>query len=195
MRMIPEVEMQIRRAIRDERAKDPLITIGKIQENLSKKFDRPFAYDYIMRMVHKVGKEAMIEASRTKLEARLNQTREQFRIMRDRLMQIIYWEPDQKLADMGIRQKPPYDEDVIAAVKTVATMELALMQAEVQAGIYRTLDDAREHHEPALLPTETRTNVIQAFNRWGFLPKGTVARLTERTIELHANDQPTAAAD
>jgi hypothetical protein len=69
------------------------------------------------------------------------------------------------------------------------------MQAEVQAGIYRTLDDARENHEPALLPTETRTNVIQAFNRWGFLPKGTVARLTERTIELHANDQPTAPAN
>jgi hypothetical protein len=32
--------------------------------------------------------------------------------------------------------------------------------------------------EPPLLPTEIRT--IQTFNRWGFLPKGTVARLTER---------------
>jgi hypothetical protein len=193
--MLPEVEMQIRRAIRDERAKDPLITIGKIQERLSKKFNRPFAYDYVMRMVHKVGKETMMEADRTKIANRLNQTREQFRIMRDRLMQIIYWEPDPILHQMGIRQKPPAEEDVIAAVKTIATMDLALMQAEVQAGIYKTLPEASEHHDPLLLPTETRDNVLAAFQRWGFNARGTVARLTERTIELHANDQPTAPAN
>jgi hypothetical protein len=195
MRVMPEVEAQIRRIIRDERAKDPLITILALQKVLEEKFDRGFARKYVAKLSAKVAKEVMVDIDRTKIETRLNQTREQFRIMRDRLMQIIYWKPDPKLAAHGIRQKQPYDEDVIAAVKTVATMELALMNAEVQAGIYRTLPEAREHHDTPLLPTETRTNVIQAFKRWGFLPPGTVARLTERTIELHANDQPTAAAD
>ena len=117
---MPEVEQEIRRAIRDERAIDPLISILGLQKKLEERFGRTFERRYIAKMSGKVAKEVMVDIDRTKIEGRLAQTREQFRIMRHRLMEIIYWEPDQKLADMGIRQKPPYDKDVIAAVKTVA---------------------------------------------------------------------------
>jgi hypothetical protein len=47
MRIVPPVEQEIRRKIRDERAKDPLIPITKLQEKLERHFNRTFALQYL----------------------------------------------------------------------------------------------------------------------------------------------------
>jgi hypothetical protein len=43
MRIVPEVEAEIRRVIRDARDKDPLITVGRIEKLLENRFNRGFS--------------------------------------------------------------------------------------------------------------------------------------------------------
>ena len=47
MRILPAVEEEIRRVIRDERAKDPLITVGRLEKALEAHFNCGFAYNYV----------------------------------------------------------------------------------------------------------------------------------------------------
>jgi len=42
--LIAQVEDEIRRVIRDARAKDPLITVGRIGKLLDERFKRGFSY-------------------------------------------------------------------------------------------------------------------------------------------------------
>ena len=44
MRILPAVEEEIRRVIRDERAKDPLITVGRLEKALEAHFNRGLAF-------------------------------------------------------------------------------------------------------------------------------------------------------
>jgi hypothetical protein len=44
MRILPPVEEEIRRTIRDERAKDPLIPISHLKEKLERQFNREFSH-------------------------------------------------------------------------------------------------------------------------------------------------------
>src|SRR5690242_3606040 len=94
MKIMPAVEAEIRRTIRDARAKDPIISIVGLQQVLEQRFERTFTRDYIARIDRKVHKEALTRADRTKLNERLNVTREKFRIASERLMQIIDWKPE-----------------------------------------------------------------------------------------------------
>src|SRR5580704_11723870 len=94
MRIVPEVEAQIRRVIRDARAKDPLITVGRIGRLLEQEFNRGFSYQYVAKVVEKVEREAMVEIDRTKIEQRLKFTRENYRMMREELLKIVYWTPE-----------------------------------------------------------------------------------------------------
>ena len=71
MRIIPEVEADLRRTIRDARAIDPLITTGLIKALLEKKYQRGFSYQYVARLVEKVAREALIEVDRAQIEKRI----------------------------------------------------------------------------------------------------------------------------
>src|SRR4051794_9167775 len=133
MRILPAVEEEIRRVIRDERAKDPLISVAGLKGALESHFkDRGsgFSHQYVSKIADKVAREALVNADRTKIEERLNFTRENYRMMRERLLQIIYWEP----SDDEPKVRRPYDEDVINAAKTLVQLDLALLNAEIQCG-------------------------------------------------------------
>jgi hypothetical protein len=58
MRVLPPVEEEIRRIIRDERAKDPLITVDGLEHALEKHFDRGFSHQYVSKIADKVSREA-----------------------------------------------------------------------------------------------------------------------------------------
>jgi hypothetical protein len=45
MRIVPQVEVEIRCVIRDARAEDPLITVGRIEKLLQKKLNRGFSHN------------------------------------------------------------------------------------------------------------------------------------------------------
>jgi hypothetical protein len=76
MRIVPELDHKIRREIRDARAKDPLIGVLALQEQLETKFNRTFTRKYITRLAMKVEGTALAEADRTKIEERMQFTRE-----------------------------------------------------------------------------------------------------------------------
>jgi hypothetical protein len=76
MKIMPPVEQAIRRAIRDERAKDPLITIIGLQSKLEAKFNRTFRREYLAGMSDKVPRQTLVELDRTKIEERMAFTRE-----------------------------------------------------------------------------------------------------------------------
>ena len=71
MKIIALVEQEIRRAIRDERARDPLIPINKLQERLRDRFHRDFHRDYLSRLSRKVARETLVEVDRAKIEERI----------------------------------------------------------------------------------------------------------------------------
>jgi hypothetical protein len=168
MRILPPVEEQIRRVIRDARAKDPLIRVAGLKDVLEAHFDRGFSHQYVSKLADKVMREGLVQADRTKIEQRLHFTRENYRMMRERLLEIIYWKPD---PDSEFLQKPPLNKDVIEAAKNVVILDLALLNAEVTAGIYRTQPEAAEALRYAPMPEDRRQIVIATFIRWGMLPK------------------------
>jgi hypothetical protein len=97
MRVLPPVAEQIRRIIRDERAKDPLITVSGLEHALEKHFDRGFPHQYVSKIADKVSREGLIEMDRTRIEERMNFTRENYRMMREKLLKIVYWNPETAL--------------------------------------------------------------------------------------------------
>jgi hypothetical protein len=160
MRIVPELDHKIRREIRDARAKDSLISVVALQEQLEKQFNRTFTRKYIAKLAFKVERQALAEADRTKMEERMQFTRENYRMTRERLLKIIYWRSE----DGG---KPPANRDVNEAAKNIVMMDLAILQAEAAAGMYKKPLEvlAREVHYE-LLPAEVRT-VIAAWTRGG----------------------------
>jgi hypothetical protein len=76
MRVLPPVEEEIRRAVRDARARDLLIRVAALKAILEEHFDRGFSHQYVSKIADKVAREGLIEADRTKIEERLQSTRE-----------------------------------------------------------------------------------------------------------------------
>jgi hypothetical protein len=61
--------------------------------------------------------KGLIDADRTKIEKRLQSTRENYRLMRERLLKRIYWlRPPENLEDLRTF-KLPLNKDVIEAAK------------------------------------------------------------------------------
>jgi hypothetical protein len=171
MRILPAIEYEIRRAIRDARALDPIINVVALQAMLEKKFGRTFRHEYVSKLLHKVAREGLVEADRTQIEERLAQTREGYRLIRERLLKIVYWSP--LTAAPGI--KPPFHSEIIDAAKTIVILDLALLKAEIDNGLYKKPVEAlaREiRYEP--LPADVRAVVIAAWVRGGLLPAAAI---------------------
>ena len=83
MRILPPVEEEIRRIVRDERAKDPLITVLGLEHALET-FQRRFPHQYVSKVADKVARESIARSDRAEIEARMNFTRENYRMMRSR---------------------------------------------------------------------------------------------------------------
>lgn len=171
MRIVPELDHKIRREIRDARTKHPLISIVAPQEQLEKQFNRTFSRKYITKLAFKVERQALAEADRTTLGERMQSTRENYRMMRERLLKIIYWKPE----DGG---KPPANRDVNEAAKNIVMMDLAILQAEAAAGMYKKpIEELARviHYEP--LSPEIRTVGIAAWSRGGLLPRAAIEQM------------------
>ena len=60
-------------------------------------------------------------------------TRENYRMVREKLMEIMYWD---KNAHPG--ERPPQKRDVVQAAKSVAMLDLALLKAEMKPACTRS---------------------------------------------------------
>jgi hypothetical protein len=174
MRILPPFEEKIRHSIRDELAKKPTITMLALKEQLEQKFGRDFHFSYLRKLVGKVRNEISHEIDTAKIEPRLAELRENYRVMREALLKIVYWTPDVHVDGMP----KPLARDRVEAAKSVVMMDLALLQAEAAAGLYKKpiTELAREiHYEP--LPGEVRIAVIAAWKRGGMLPAAVVEEM------------------
>jgi hypothetical protein len=54
--------------------------------------DRGFSHQYVSK-VAEVSRECLIEMDRTRIEERMSFTHENYRMMRERLLKVIYWKP------------------------------------------------------------------------------------------------------
>jgi hypothetical protein len=190
MKIMPAVEQEIRRAIRDERAKDPIIPITKLQENLERRFGREFKRTYLTKLSDKVARQTLIEADRTQIEQRMNFTRENYRMMRDRMLKIIYWTPPEVIDDIR-NLRPPLNKDVIEAAKNLVMMDLALLQAEIANGLYKKPIDAiakEIRYDP--VPDDVRLVMIASWKRGGLLPAAVIEHMVP--LQEHATDGLTA---
>lgn len=76
MRVLHPVEEEIRRIVRDERAKDSLISVSGLEHALEKHFNRGFSHQYVSKIADKVSREGLIEMDRTRIVKRMTFTRE-----------------------------------------------------------------------------------------------------------------------
>src|SRR3954469_11852673 len=168
MRIVPAVEAELRREIRDARALDPLISVSALEQRLEKKFNRGFSYRYIAKLADKIARQALIEADRTQIEERVAFTRENYRIVRERPIKIVTW----KDGDEGRR---PWASEVTEAGKAIVGMDLAILKAEIDNGLYkRPIEELAREFQYEPLPGEVRVAIIAAWQRGGFLPAATI---------------------
>jgi hypothetical protein len=109
----------------------------------------------------------------------MNFTRENYRMMRDRMLKINYWKPEQILE--GI--KPPLNKDVIEAAKNVVMMDLALLSAEIANGMYKKPIDALAkeiRYDP--VPDDVRLVMIASWKRGGLLPPAVIEAMVPARI-------------
>jgi hypothetical protein len=119
--------------VRDERAKDPLITVSGLEKALENHFQRGFSHQYVSKIADKVARESLIDADRTQANASTSPAR-----TREELPKIVYWSPD--TAPEG--SSKPRAPDRIEAAKNVVMMDLALLSAEIANGMYKKPIDA-----------------------------------------------------
>ncbi len=153
MKIVETIEDKLRREVRDAMAKDPLINISGVQELLEEKFGREFSFLYVRKLMQKVVGQARTEVDRAKINHRLSSLRETHRIARERLLKVLYWTEDDK--DL----KKPLTRDIVEAAKNIVMLDIAVLNAEVANGLYKSVEEAAAAgsvHYPAL-PTEQRT--------------------------------------
>jgi hypothetical protein len=156
-------------------AKRPTMTMVALKEELEKKFGRDFHHTYIRKLVGKVRNEITYEIDSAKIEQRLAFTRENYRVMREKLLEIVNW-PE----DSGMPR--PIARDRIEAAKAVVMMDLAVLNAEMAAGLYKKpIEEIAKAFSYEPLPGEVRAVIIAAWQRGGLLPAATIEQMVPQT--------------
>lgn len=183
----PDVEFELRRAIRDARALDPIINIVGLQAVLEKKFHRTFRHEYVSKLAQKVARAGLVDASRTQIEQRLAFSRDSYRLIRERLLKIVYWTPE--TGQRGV--KPPFHAEIIDAAKTIVMLDLALLNAEIANGMYKKpVEELAKEFRYEPLPEEIRTVIIASWKRGGMLPAATIEQMVP--TQQHGDARATA---
>lgn len=161
MKILPQQEATLREMIRDALALDPLITIRRLQVMVRNNARRTISDKYLMSLLKKVRREIVIQADRKKLTDRLAEIRERHATLRKQLLRIAYWSPIGS-ADHGITR--PKASEQISAIKAIVQIDLDLLKAELDVGIYEDRRTALEEMlREGLLPQELHEQVIGVF--------------------------------
>ena len=158
-----EVEERIRRIIRDSVTLDPLISLRQVQDVLKRKGIQVGSLHYIAKLRKKVHGEALAEVDHAKINAEISSVREEYRMAIAELKKIAYW-----TADPTNPMMPPAYKDKIAAFRQIATMKKALLEMQMDAGVYKRQLGVVEHRHT--LPAEHFALVIKAMQAWGLTP-------------------------
>lgn len=183
-------EDSLRRAIRDTLALDPLITDAALTKTLEKKLEHSFDPRYVGKMRDRVHKQAVAQLDQERIAPRITEIRETYRMVRQKLFQIVFWAPD----PANPAGKPPFADEMVNAAKALVELDLKILDAEVSNGFYRKLDaEAEDIGIP--MPQEYRRLVVTTFEKWGMLPPGVVkAQVVEQVLEQADHARSTATS-
>jgi len=171
MRKTAETEHQLKLSIRNILARDPLTSVQKLQRDLQQKgfktaAGNPLDWHYVSKLVRKLAREAAFAVDEQKIGERLAITKESYRLMVERLWRIIdyKWE---YLEQFGLY--PPKTDEIIKAINTLMKLDLAILKAEMDAGIFErkigTVDV--NMYRAAPIDPEQADAIIAAFKNWG----------------------------
>ena len=124
------VEEPLKQSTRDQRAIDPLVSHGALVENVSKRFNREFDQRCIKKLTDKFERQMLIEVDRAKIEERMAFIRENYRIVREELLKIVYWNPETAKPRMPKPRPRPHRSG-----QNLVMMDLALLRAEIANGM------------------------------------------------------------
>jgi hypothetical protein len=167
-------ENEILRAVREEVVINPMISLRRLQANLKQRgfvtySGNPIEDQYLKKLIRKLNREAFAESDRQEIGERLANTRQRFSTMIEKLLKIAFWRIDYIREGFYI---PEY-RDQIKAMDSIAKMDLALLQAEMDAGIFERhlgkLDIEIARKQP--IPDDRRDVIYQVFKNWGLIPK------------------------
>jgi hypothetical protein len=165
-------ENELKRAIRDEVIIDPLISLRRLQKSLYNRgfktaSDTPLDLDFISGLAKKIYREARAESDDSIIEERMTATRERFRMATERLFKIAFWNIE--YLKEGIMM--PKITEQIAAINALTRIDLALLQAEMDAGMFkRHLGTLELEQRSKPLDPEYRNLVMNALKAWGVKP-------------------------
>jgi hypothetical protein len=187
MRILPPFEERIRHSIRDELAKKPTITMTALQEQLEKEYGRDFHFSYLRKLVGKVRNEIVHDVDRATIAPRLAELRENYRLMREELLKIVYWNPE--TAPQGVPK--PLARDRVEAAKSVVMLDLAVLNAEAAAGMFKKpVDQLVKEFQYEPLPSDVRAVIVAAWTRGGLLPPAAITAMVP-VAEPEAVECPT----
>lgn len=120
-------------AIRDIVAVNPLVSVMGIQGLVKNNTGYPISKNYAAKLIGKVRKQAVIESDRKKMNERLAEVRERFRVLTQYLSRVQYWKPEYQ-RDYGMPE--PAFKEILSAIKLNSQLELTLLKAESIIGLF-----------------------------------------------------------
>jgi hypothetical protein len=166
-----EQEQKLKLTIRDEIGRNPLISVLQLQSVLKTRGfqtndGNPLSWHYVAKLIRKLNREKALAVDTQKIQERLAITKESYRLIIQNLWRIIDWQPEY-LELYFIH--PPKNEERIKAANILIKLDLAILKAEMDAGIFeRKLGEVDINiHRSLPLPEETIHKIAQAFFNWG----------------------------
>ena len=149
-----------------------------LKERLEEVFGRDFDYEYIRKLTGKARNEIVHDVDRATIEPRLAELRENYRLMREELLKIVYWNPE--TATPGLPK--PLARDRVDAAKSVVMLDLAVLNAGAAAGMFKEpFDQLLKEFQYEPLPDEVRAVIIASWTRGGLLPAAAVEEMVPQS--------------
>lgn len=164
----------------------------QLQDILDRRGFKIASLHYIAKLKDKVHKESLTEIDRAKIAPRISETRERYRLIFNQLNKIAFWSPDPTNPQM-----PPSYKDQIAALRALGQMDLALLNSEMDAGIFtRHIGTIEEQRRFVPLPPEQVDLIMGAFRAWGIGPTAlnTTRKVEAKVVKVY-NIKPAHGAD
>jgi len=162
---------RLKREIRDAIAIDPIATIPEIVERLNQRLNHSFDPRYIRRLRDKVSHQLIVESDRTRIEDRMRVTRENHRIARDALLEVI--------------ENAGRAQDRVEAAKALVMLDLAVFKAEIETGMFKQpVEEVAKMFRYEPLPDEIRTVIIASWQRGGMLPPAMIEEMVPLATRL-----------
>lgn len=134
MKIIPQKEEILKRTVREALAIDPLMSVRGLQRHFEYTHRKPISDKYASKLMRKVRNQVIAESDRKRMNERLAEVREKYRINMEYLARVIYWDNDNSLMKYGIDY--PNLKERMAAVKLQCKLDADLFRLEMFAGMF-----------------------------------------------------------